>query len=85
MMRKTQEHNRSTTTQLWVSHHATDTGEIEGGSTELNLSLSLQFLAFGQPDPSRQPKLWQATACSSPGKGLQPPFLMETVSVQGLV
>lgn len=40
-MSKTQEHNQSTTTQLWVSHHATDTGEIGGGSTELNLSLSL--------------------------------------------
>lgn len=53
---ETQEHNLSSTTQLWGLSYATVTGEIGGGSTELNLSLSLQFLAPGQPDPFGKPK-----------------------------
>lgn len=53
---ETQEHHLSSTTQLWGLSYATVAGEIRGGSTELNLSLSLQFLAPGQPDPFGKPK-----------------------------
>lgn len=83
--RETQEHNLSSTTQLWGLGYATVAGEIGGGSTELNLSLSLQFLALGQADPSRKPK-----SCDKQGNSVQLPwrrpsasFLVEAVWVLG--